>query len=105
MELGVILAAVIGLGAGAGGVFVVNQRRGASGAAQAEKLLTEAKHKAKSLEIEAKDKALQITNEANKEEQKRRRDLRDFENRLVDRETSIDKKLEDLDKRSERLRK
>jgi ribonuclease Y len=105
MELGVILAAVIGLGAGAGGVFVVNQRRGAAGAAQAEKLLAEAKNKAKTLEIEAKDKALQITNEATKDEQKRRRDLRDFENRLVDRETSIDKKLEDLDKRSERLRK
>jgi ribonuclease Y len=105
MELGVILAAVIGLGAGAGGVFVVNQRRGADSAAQAEKLLAEAKHKAKTLEIEAKDKALQLTNEATKEDQKRRRDLRDFENRLIDRETSIDKKLEDLDRRSEKLRK
>lgn len=105
MELGVILAAVIGLGAGAGGVFVVNQRQGASGAAKAEKLIASAERKAKNIELEAKDKALKITEDATKEEQKRRRDLSSIENRLVERETSIDKKLEDLDKRSERLRK
>ena len=105
MELGVILAAVIGLGAGAGGVFVVNQRQGASGAAKAEKLIAAAERKAKNIELEAKAKALKISEDAAKEEQKRRRDLNAVENRLADRETSIDKKLEDLDKRSERLRK
>jgi len=105
MELGVILAAIIGAGAGAGGIFVVNQRRGAAGAAKAEQLVTEAKNKAKNIEIEAKDKALRITDEAAKDEQKRRRDMRDTENRLADREANIDKKLEDLDKRSEKLRK
>src|SRR5438045_3545631 len=35
MELGAILAALIGLGAGAGGVFVYNQRQGAAGSAKA----------------------------------------------------------------------
>ncbi len=105
MELGVILAAVIGAGAGAGGVFVVNQRRGASAAAKAEKIIGSAERKAKNIELEAKDRALKITDDANKEEQKRRRDLTAIENRLVERETSIDKKLEDLDKRSERLRR
>lgn len=105
MELGVILAAVIGLGAGAGGVFVVNQRRGAAGAAKANELIASAKSKAKSIEIEAKDKALKITEEANRDEQKRRKDLTAVETRLAERETSIDKKLEDLDSRSERLRR
>lgn len=105
MELGVILAAVIGLGAGAGGVFVVNQRKGQSAAAKAEKVLATAERKAKNIELEAKDKALKITEEASKEEQKRRRDLHAIENRLAERETSLDKKLEDLDRRSEKLRK
>jgi ribonuclease Y len=105
MELGAILAAVIGLGAGAGGVFVYNQRQGAAGAAKAEKLLAHAERKAKTIELEAKDKALKLTEEANRDEQKRRRDLTAIEHRLVERETSIDKKLEDLDRRSEKLRK
>jgi ribonuclease Y len=105
MELGAILAALIGLGAGAGGVFVYNQRQGVSGAAKAEKLIASAERKAKNIELEAKDKALKISEEASKEEQKRRRDLTAIENRLVERETSIDKKLEDLDRRSEKLRK
>ena len=105
MELGVILAAVIGLGAGAGGVFVVNQRKGTSAAAKAEKIVATAERKAKNIELEARDKSLRITDEATKEDQKRRRDLTAVENRLADREQSLDKKLEDLDKRSERLRR
>ncbi len=105
MELGVILAAIIGLGAGAGGVFVVNQKQGTSAAAKAEKLMNNAERKAKNIELEAKDKALKITEEASKEEQKRRRDLHAVENRLADRETNLDKKLEDLDRRSEKLRR
>lgn len=104
MELGVILAAIIGLGAGAGGVFVVNQRQGALGAAKAEKLIAAAERKAKNVELEAKDKALRITEDAAKEEQKRRRDLSAIETRLAEREGNIDKKLENLDRRSDKLR-
>ncbi|HSE29236.1 MAG TPA: ribonuclease Y [Candidatus Saccharimonadales bacterium] len=105
MELGIILAAVIGAAAGAGGLFVVNQKQGAAGAARADKILAEAKSAAKKIELEAKDKALEITNEATKEEQKRRKDLTAVESRMAERETSLDKKLEELDKRSEKLRK
>jgi ribonucrease Y len=105
MELGIILAALIGAGAGAGGVFVINQRKGVDANAKAEKLLTEARDKAKSLELEAKDKALDITNEATKELKKRQGDLAATETRLAERETTLDKKLEELDGRSERLRK
>ncbi|HVI68933.1 MAG TPA: ribonuclease Y, partial [Magnetospirillaceae bacterium] len=85
--------------------FVVNQKKGVSAAAKAEKLLSNAERKAKNIELEAKDKALKITDEANKEEQKRRRDLHAVENRLAERETTLDKKLEDLDRRSEKLRR
>lgn len=104
MELGVILAALVGAGAGAGGVFVVNQRKGAMGAAKAQQLIAEAKNKAKNIELEAKDKAIKITDEATKEEAKRRKDLSAIEGRIADRENTLDKKLEELDRRSEKLR-
>ncbi len=105
MELGIILAVILGAGAGAGGVFVINQRKGAVGSAKAEKLLAEAKAKAKTIELEAKDRALKISNDATEDEQKRRKDIKAMESRLADRETNLDKKLEELDKRSSRLRK
>lgn len=105
MELGIILAAVIGVTAGAGGVFVVNQRQGIGGKAKADKIVAAAKDKAKNIELEAKDKALRLTDEATKEDHKRRKDLAAVESRLADRETALDKKLEELDVRSEKLRK
>lgn len=105
MELGIILAAIVGAVAGAGGIFVVNQKQGAAGSAKAEKVLAEAKTTAKKIELEAKDKALQITDEASKDEQKRRKDLGVIEQRVAERETTLDRKLEDLDKRGDKLRK
>ncbi len=105
MELGAILAALIGIGAGAGGVFVLNQRKGATGAAKADALIAEAKNKAKSIEIEAKDKALKVSDEAAREDQQRRKEISALESRIAERETSLDKKLEDLDTRSGKLRK
>lgn len=105
MELGVILAALIGLGAGAGGIFVVNQRRGMAGAAKAQQLIAEAKTKAKNIELEAKDKALKITDEATKEDQNRRKEVTAIEARIAERNASLDKKLEQLDTRTEKLRK
>ena len=40
----------------------------------------------------------------NGEDQKRRNEFKDVESRLLDRETNLDKKLDEIDKRSERLR-
>lgn len=105
MELIVLLASVLGAAAGAGGIFVVNQRKGTAGAVKAEQLITDAKNKAKNIEIEAKDKALKITDDATKEEQRRRKEITTIETRIADRETTLDKKLEELDQRSEKLRK
>lgn len=105
MELGIILAAASGALAGAAGVFFVNKKQGISAEAKANKIIAAAKDKAKTLELEAKDRALKLTDEASKEEQKRRKDLAAIETRLAERETSLDKKLEELDKRGERLRK
>ncbi|RWZ79724.1 MAG: ribonuclease Y [Candidatus Chaera renei] len=102
--LSAIIAAVLGLLFGAASHHVYQRRRGESSAQKAEKLTQEAKNKAKQIELEAKDKALKIAEDAKKEEQRRRDELTKAENRLADRETHLDGKLEELDRRSEKLR-
>lgn len=100
-----ILIALIGLIAGAGGVTIYNQRKGATATAQADKLVAEAKHKASDIVLKAKDEALKLNNEARKEEEERRREIKKAENRVADRETNLDRKLEELDQRTEKLRR
>lgn len=99
-----IIAALIGLALGAGGATVVSQRRGASGAQKAEKLLADAKIKASDILVKAKDDALKLASDAKREESKRRDELQKAEDRIATREVSLDKKLEELDVRTERLR-
>ncbi len=72
---------------------------------QAKKALEDAKKEAAKIIREARDEAGKIADEARKDEQGRRRELKDLEARLVAREESFDKKLDDLDKRTENLRK
>lgn len=73
------------------------------------KKLGEAKNNAKKELAKAKKEAEKLVDEAKeevkKEEQTRRREIKEIENRLVKREEALDKKLDDLDKRAERLRK
>ena len=72
---------------------------------QAQKTLEDAKKEAAKIISDARDEAGKIADEARKEEQNRRREQKEIEARLVAREESFDKKLDDLDKRSENLRK
>jgi ribonuclease Y len=105
MEIVIIIAAVLGVAGGVGASAVLAKRQGVSGAHKADDLMTEAKSQAQDLLLEAKEKALKVTDDAAKEEQNRRKELMVIENRLVEREASLDKKLDELDKRAERLRK
>lgn len=105
MEIAVLIAAVVGALAGVGGATAVAKRQGTSGAHRAEELIKEAKNKAHDIMLEAKDKALKVTDEAAKEEQKRRKDITAIESRIAEREASLDSKLDELDKRAEKLRK
>lgn len=93
-----IIAAIIGVLAGAGGTVVYSKQQQASGKQKAERELAQAKSKAGDIVLNAKDEALRFESE-------RRKELKKIENRLADRETTLDQKLDDLDKRSERLRK
>lgn len=99
-----LLAALIGVAAGAGGYYTVAKRRGATASEKAGQLIADAKNKAKNIELEAKDKALKIAEEASREEKHRRDEVLKAENRIVDREVSLDRKLEELDGRAEKLR-
>lgn len=92
-----IIAAIVGAILGAGGTVVYEKRRLADGKNKAEKEIANAQIKAGDIILKAKDEALQLENE-------RRREWKKTENRLADREVSLDGKLDQLDKRSDKLR-
>jgi len=92
-----IVALIIGAIAGASSAVVYEKRRRTGGKLKAEKEIANAKTKASDIVLKAKDEALSLDNE-------RRREWKKTENRLVDRETTLDRKIDELDKRSEKLR-
>ncbi|HSW77521.1 MAG TPA: ribonuclease Y [Candidatus Chromulinivoraceae bacterium] len=93
-----IIAAILGVVFGMGGTVVYEKRREAAGKNTAEKEIARAKTRASDIVLKAKDEALELENQRRKEMQK-------VEQRLAEREVSLDKKLDELDKRAERLRK
>ncbi len=99
-----IVLAVAGLAVGFGANTIVTKRRIGSAQDQASKELSKAKREAAKVVEEARESAAKLVEEGRKEEQARRRELKDLEQRLVNREDSLDKKLDELDKRTERLR-
>jgi len=104
--MGPIIAAIlISLGVGFGASNYATKQKIGSAEAEATKAKEKAKREASKLVNEAKEDAIRIADEARREEQKRRNDVKDVERRMLDRESSLDKKLDELDKRNERLRK
>lgn len=103
MEL--VILALVGAAAGFGANTVLVKRRLGSAQAEADKQLSKAKREADKVLSEAREKAHTIADQNRKEEQTRRREYKDIEQRLVAREESLDKKLDELDRRTEKLRK
>jgi len=93
-----IIAAVIGVVFGVGGTFAYERHRVADGKNKAEKEIAAAKTKASDIVLKAKDEAVSLEND-------RRKEWKKTEDRLADRETTLDNKLDELDKRAEKLRK
>jgi ribonuclease Y len=104
MILAIILA-LVGVGAGFGANTILTQKKIGSAEDQAKKELSKAKKEATKLTDEAREEAAKIADTARKDEQTRRKELKELEDRLVQRELSFDKKLDELDKRTENLRK
>jgi ribonuclease Y len=100
-----IVIAVVTAGLGFGASTVITKRKAGAANDQAAKELEKAKKEANKLVNEARSESLKLAEEARKDDQSRRRELKDLESRLVNREESLDKKLDELDKRNEKLRK
>jgi ribonuclease Y len=100
-----VVLAVAGIAIGFGANTVVTRRKLGSAEAQAQRELAKAKKDADKVLAQARDQANELTNQARKEDQNRRREFKDVEQRLLDREVSLDKKLDDLDRRTEALRR
>lgn len=95
MEIILLVAGlVVGAGAGVGASIARGKQQTNSAEAKAQKIIKEAKREADKVAEAAKD-----------EERERRRQITSAEKRIAEREVSLDKKLDDLDRRAERLRK
>jgi ribonuclease Y len=92
-----VIIAVIAVLAGVGGTVAYEKNRQTGAKSNIDKELATAKTKAADILLKAKDEALSLENE-------RRRDFKKTEERLSEREASIVKKIDELDKRSEKLR-
>ena len=100
-----IVAAVLGLGLGAGGIFAYNKKKENGGKNKADDLIRKAKHEASDIVLAAKKEAASLTEKNQSEENERRKEWKRTENRLAERETTLDSKLDQLEKKSERLTK
>ena len=72
---------------------------------KADHILTEAREKAREIELEAKDNALNITQKAEDELSHRRAELSKEDDRLQKRREELDRRLEKYEERESRLNK
>ncbi|HTK39905.1 MAG TPA: ribonuclease Y [Patescibacteria group bacterium] len=96
MELAII-AAIAGAVLGVGGKVGYDHQQRIQGKRKADHEVEKAEKKAADIVRKAKEDADTL-------ERERRREIKKTEDRLLDREASLDKKLDELDKRAERLR-
>lgn len=104
----ILAAAVFGAGGAAAGFAYKNytvKKMAGTAEAEAKKLIDEARDRAKEITLEAKTEALRAAEAGKQEERERQRALQDTEKRLSQRELTLDKKFEELDRRAESLRK
>lgn len=93
-----IVLAIAGVLLGVGGKVAYDKQQATGAKTKIDKDMAHAKQKASDIVLKAKDEAVAI-------EKERRREWKKTEDRLADREVSLDKKLDELDTRAEKLRK
>ncbi|MBR3180968.1 ribonuclease Y [Candidatus Saccharibacteria bacterium] len=101
--IAIVIAGVLGLGAGAGAIFAYNKKKENGGKNKADDLIRKAKHEAGDIVLEAKKEAADISSKTAAEEADRRKEWKRTENRLVERENALDNKLDQLEKKTEKL--
>ncbi len=100
-----LVLALAGIAVGYGVSQNVTKKKLGSATEAAEKELKKAKKEAAKVLEEAREEAAKLADTARKDEATRRKEIKEIEQRLLDREVSLDKKLDELDKRAESLRK
>lgn len=99
----ILISALLSLGLGLTGGYLLRKTIMASRANSAEKkaeeVLLEAKNKQQEILLEAKEKALKLIDEAKQEEKSRRTELNQIQDRLSSREVLFDKKLLELEEK------
>jgi len=98
-----IIAAIVGIGGGAGAVFLYNKRNENGGKNKADDLVRKAKNEAQDIVSKARKEAADIAEKSKSDEDERRKEWRKTENRLSERETLLDGKLDQIEKKSEKL--
>jgi len=98
-----IIAAVVGIAAGAGGIFAYNKHNENGGKDKADDLVRKAKREASEIVLTARKEASSIAEKNQAEENERRKEWKKTENRLSERETTLDAKLDQLEKKTEKL--
>lgn len=94
----IAIAAIVGGAVSVGGFIGYQRTQQVRSKNKIDRDLAAAKTKAGDIVLKAKDEAIKIENDRRKEWQK-------TENRLAERETLLDRKIDELDKRAEKLRK
>ncbi len=97
MEIAIVTA-IVGAVFGVGGKVAYDQQQRAAGKRKADHDIEKAEKKAADIIKHAKE-------EADSLERERRKEIKKTEDRLLDREASLDKKLDELDKRAEKVTK
>jgi len=106
-EIITLISAVVGIAIGTGIGFVIRTQMAKNRAntveAKAEKMLAQAKQKEQETVLRAKEKAIELIDEAKKEEQERRQEISQMQKRLVERENMFDQKLLSFEERKTNL--
>ncbi len=98
-----IITAVVGVVLGAGGIFAYNKRNENGGKNKADDLVRKAKNEASSIVLAARKEAAAITEKGQAEENERRKEIKKTENRLAEREATLDAKLDQIEKKNDKL--
>lgn len=105
MEPITLLLALGGIVAGFAGSNVVSSKKLGVAQNKADKELKNARKEADRALEDAKKEAAKVEDNARRDEELRRKEIKEIEKRLVSRAESLDSKLDELDKRADRLRK
>ncbi len=105
MEPITLLLVAVGAGLGFGANQAIAKKKLGSAEDAAEKEIKKAKKEAAKALEDAREEAAKLAENARREEATRRKEVKEIEQRLLDREESLDRKLDNLDKRAEALRK